>query len=281
MGARNALFDDAARDLVCRAANAVPRELFDEVQTLVTVSCTHASSPGLERPLFEHAGLSPGVHRWNLGFMGCSAGLAALRLVSGLTPALRNALVCTCELSSLHFQYSNAVDQITANMLFADGAAVVVLSPQPSEIAVLNCRCVHLPEAADQMVWFADDHGLRLELSRALPDTLGAHILEAVEEVLAGSGKTRDQIAHWLVHPGGPKILDAVASALDLGPDALSDSRGVLNDFGNMSSSTVFFVLQRLLEQQKEGVCVALSFGPGLTIELVLLEVSRRRGRAD
>jgi predicted naringenin-chalcone synthase len=178
-------------------------------------------------------------------------------------------------LSSLHFQYSDAIDQITANLLFADGASMVMLGSQCSAVAVLDCRCVHLPAAADQMVWFADDHGLRLELSRELPRTLAEHLPAAVDEVLARNGSARQAVDHWLVHPGGPQILDAVESALELGPDAVVDSRGVLHDYGNMSSSTIFFILQRLIEKREAGLCVALAFGPGLTIELAVLHINR------
>lgn len=275
MGVRNALFEPAARDLVRRAFDSLPVESIEDIGTLVTASCTHASSPGLERPLFEQTGLSPAIQRWNLGFMGCSAGLAALRLVHALVPAEQRALICTCELSSLHFQYSDAIDQITANLLFADGAAVILLAPQRSAVAVVDCRCVHLPAAADQMLWFADDQGLRLKLSRELPRTLAEHLPVAVDEVLARHGCARQGVDHWLVHPGGPQILDAVESTLELGPDALADSRGVLHDYGNMSSSTIFFILQRLIEKREEGLCVALAFGPGLTIELAVLHINR------
>jgi alkylresorcinol/alkylpyrone synthase len=281
MGARNACFDTAADDLVRRAVGKLPGTFAAQAETLVTVSCTHASSPGLERPIFAHTGVSPAAHRWNLGFMGCSAGLSALRLVHGLAPRQQRALVCTCELSSLHLQYSDAIDQITANLLFADGATALALAPEPSGVAVLNCRSVHLPAAAHQMTWFADDHGLRLELSRDLPDTLGAHLKPAVDDVLGAIGSTRDDVDNWLVHPGGPQILDAVEETLGLGPDALADSRGVLRDYGNMSSSTIFFILERLIARRGEGLSVAIAFGPGLTIELAVLELNREPAAAD
>jgi predicted naringenin-chalcone synthase len=277
MGVRSALFDVAANDLVRRSIDDIPTAPFDAIQTLVTVSCTHASSPGLEQPVFECTSLPHDIQRWNLGFMGCSAGLAAVRLIQGLTPEHQHALICTCELSSLHFQYSEAIDQITANMLFADGAAAVVLSTQPSDVAVLNSCCVQLPSAADQMIWSAGDHGLCLKLSRALPDTLAMHVGKAVDQLLADCGKSREEIAHWLAHPGGPKILDAVESALELSPESLADSRGVLHDYGNMSSSTIFFVLNRLLKRDPEGLCITMAFGPGLTIEVALLEIDRNR----
>lgn len=272
MGARNRAFDGAANKLIGKLSKSISSDALAEIATLVTVSCTHASSPGLEKPLFEHTSLSPRVSRWNLGFMGCSAGLAAIRLVYGLRPAQQRALICTCELSSLHFQYTEDVDQITANLLFADGAALVSMSPEPSDLAIIGCRSVHAPSAADQMTWFADDHGLRLTLSRDLPDTLAQSLPTAVEDFLHDHGYSPSEVNHWIVHPGGPQILDSVESALGLDSEKLSDSRVVLSECGNMSSSTVFFILRRFIERRESGIGVALAFGPGLTIELVLLE---------
>lgn len=278
MGHRNALFSVASSELIGRALASVPPDVIDAIQTLVTVSCTHASSPGLERPIFEHASLCADVQRWNLGFMGCSAGLAALRLVHGLRPDRQTSLICTCELSSLHFQYSENIDQITANMLFADGAAAIFVAPSPSPIRVRHCRCVHLPATADQMTWFADDYGLKLKLSRELPSTLAEHLGRAVDTFLEECGMSRTDIDHWLVHPGGPQILDSAEATLGLAANSLVDSRGVLNEFGNMSSSTIFFVLQRLVERGGVGRCLAMAFGPGLTIEFAMLDVNRPGG---
>ena len=112
--------------------------------------------------------------------MGCSGGLAAMRLVHQMADRGKEALIVACELSSLHFQYTDKLDQLTANVLFADGAAAMTLSPRRSAMRVVDCRCSTLPAQANQMVWFADDHGLRLELSQDLPDTLAASLPAAV-----------------------------------------------------------------------------------------------------
>jgi prepilin-type processing-associated H-X9-DG protein len=276
MGARMALFDRVSGPLVTRAlADFAPAGLAD-VDTLVTVSCTHATAPGLERPILTQTPVRSSVHRWNLGFMGCSAGLAAMRLVHGMADTPR-ALIVACELSSLHFQYTDELDQLTANVLFADGAAAMTLSSEPAAARVLGCRCAAAPAQADQMVWFADDHGLRLHLSQELPDTLAAIVPETVERFLADHGTPRAAVEHWLVHPGGPQILDAVQQALGLPEDALRLSRDVLRRHGNMSSPTIFFILKDLLASGVDGRCVAMAFGPGLTIELVLLEIRHDR----
>jgi predicted naringenin-chalcone synthase len=185
----------------------------------------------------------------------------------------RTSLVVACELSSLHFQYTDALDQLTANVLFSDGAAAMTLSTLPAAARVVAACCAAVPQCADQMVWFADDHGLRLRLSQDLPDTLAAHVPRVVGQFLSDSDTSLPAIDHWLVHPGGPQILDAVRAALGLRADALHLSRSVLSRYGNMSSPTIFFILQELLAARVDGQCVAMAFGPGLTVELVLLEI--------
>jgi len=114
-------------------------------------------------------------------------------------------------LSSLHFQYTEQLDQMTANLLVADGIAAVVLSPDPAPVRVVGCRCVAVPRFADQMVWYASDHGLQLQLSQDLPDTLAAHLRQPVEAFLNDHNTSIANIDHWIVHPAG-QILDASSS---------------------------------------------------------------------
>jgi len=278
MGQRNACFDISSAELIQRAAREMPRDLGSAVRSLITVSCTHVSSPGLEQPVLQSLQLSPNVHRWHLGFMGCSAGLAALRLVHEMNSSAKPALIVACELSSLHFQYSDEPDQITANMLFSDGAVLVSASSQPGAIEVIDSCCVTLPHLAGLMTWFADDHGLRLKLARTLPVVIGERLPAVVEEFLSGHGFRRNMVDFYCVHPGGPQILDCVESALNLQSHDLVGSRDILRDYGNMSSTTIYFILKRLWEQRVNGLCLAMAFGPGLTIELALLDINHRRG---
>ncbi|HOB74648.1 MAG TPA: 3-oxoacyl-[acyl-carrier-protein] synthase III C-terminal domain-containing protein [Phycisphaerae bacterium] len=277
MGARTAMFDQVAGALVLRALSAFPAGELAEVRTLVTASCTHASSPGLERPIFSHTPVPASVDRWNLGFMGCSAALAAVRLVRRMTGQAGPSLILACELSSLHFQYTEKIDQMTANLLFSDGAAAMLLSSRPARARVVACRSLGLPAAAEQMVWFAGDHGLELILSQELPATLAAHLPAAVETLLSESKLGFRDVDHWLVHPGGPQILDVVDKCLGLKDDALRLSREVLRTHGNMSSPTILFILDAFLKTSAAGRVMAIAFGPGLTIEMMLLEVRTER----
>lgn len=272
MGARTAAFDRAADPLVRRVLAPLPADALAAVEHLVTVNCTQAASPGLELHIHANAPLRPAVHRWNLGFMGCSGGLAGLRLAHALG-ASAGVLVLACELCSLHFQYATEIDQWAANLLFADGAAAVLLGPAPGPARIVAAGCVTLPAAAQQMRWTADDFGLRMQLAPELPETLAAHLPGALGPVLDAAGWSASSVRHWLVHPGGPQILDRAAEALDLPAGALEHSRGVLRRYGNMSSPTILFILGELLERRVPGRCVAVAFGPGLTIEMVLIEI--------
>ena len=120
MEKRTELFEMDAGPLVLRAVSGLNSADLERVKALVTVSCTHASSPGLEKPLLARTPIPSNVSRWNLGFMGCSAGLAGLRLIHESAAKQADALIVACELSSLHFQYTDQLDQMTANVLFAD-----------------------------------------------------------------------------------------------------------------------------------------------------------------
>lgn len=273
MEERGRCFDAAAGELVRAALAQLDRGRLACVDTLVTASCTHASSPGLEHPVFAHGAVPATVDRWNLGFMGCSAALAALRLAHGLVAARRTCLIVACELSSLHFQYTDETDQMTANLLFSDGTAAALVSPRPSSVRVLDCACTCLPEMADQMRWYAASSGLKLKLSQELPATLAAHLPETVRRLLARNNVSLSDVRHWLVHPGGPEILDSVEGALELPAGAVDVSREVLRNFGNMSSPTILFIFQRFVELQRRGLALAMAFGPGLTIELALLQL--------
>jgi len=270
MHSRSQAFDKAADRLVGRLFNHFDSDEIGDVAGLITVSCTHASSPGLERSIFQRTNVPRSTDRWNLGFMGCSAALAALRLAKHNN--LASTLVVACELSSLHFQYSADLDQLTANLLFADGAAAVLLRDEPSAIRVLNGQCTAIPGFAEQMVWWAGDFGLRLSLSPELPATLAANLPDAIRDFFERAALSPSKIDHWLVHPGGPQILDAVEDALNLAKDSLDLSRLILRRYGNMSSPTVLFILQAAIEAGLEGRIMLLAFGPGLTIEMILIE---------
>lgn len=128
-----------------------------------------------------------------------------------------------------------------------------------------------VPQSQDAMTWRIGNHGFEMTLSNRVPDLIGEHLRPWLSTWLASQGLGLSDIASWAVHPGGPRILDAVEASLELSADALAVSREVLEQYGNMSSPTVLFILQRLLSRGSPRPCVALGFGPGLLAEAALI----------
>ncbi len=254
---------------------------------LVTCSCTGFASPGVDIELLEDLGLSPAVARTHVGFMGCHGAFNTLRVAAAYAAAdPRAVILAVCvELCSLHLQYGAHDDHVVANSLFADGAAAAVCrataadAPDAADrpVSARPWRLVHqasrvLPGSQREMGWLIGDHGFEMSLSPRVPGLIAAHLQPAVMTMLANVGLEAAEIGSWAVHPGGPRILAAAEEALALPPEALVASRGVLADHGNMSSATILFVLERLRAAAAPGPCVAIAFGPGLTVEMAVLD---------
>jgi predicted naringenin-chalcone synthase len=260
----------------------------EAITHLVTVSCTGFSAPGVDLALIEAVPLRPDVARTHVGFMGCHGALNGLRVAQAFVEADPRAcvLLCAVELCSLHLQGGWNPDHIVANALFADGAAAVVAVAAAAEVGRLGlraCGSTVVPASADAMAWIIEDHGFSMALSARVPGLIAARLRPWLEAWLAGHGHSLAAIRHWAVHPGGPRILAAVLESAGLQPGQLDGSREVLRRYGNMSSATVLFILQRLLGRPAaagvpgagavSGPCLALGFGPGLTVEAALLEL--------
>ena len=239
---------------------------------LVTVSCTGFVAPGVDLALISHLGLRPTVERTHVGFMGCHGALNGLRVANAFAadPAAR-VLVCAVELCSLHYYYGSQADRLIANAIFADGAAAVVgWAGESHGWRIRATGSCLIPESEREMGWTVGDHGFEMMLSRKVPGLIAANLRPWLQGWLSDNGLSLDRVASWAVHPGGPKILSAVEEGLRLPPDALVASRGVFTDYGNMSSPTVLFILDRLRRENAPRPCVALGFGPGLVAEAVL-----------
>jgi predicted naringenin-chalcone synthase len=254
----------------------------EDVTHVITVSCTGFVNPGPDYRIVTDLGLPGTVERYNLGFMGCYAALPALRMAQQLCQARPEAvvLVICLELCSLHMQMKSTPDSILANALFSDGAAAALVSAKPpaptqSALALNHFNSAIAAEGVRDMAWEIGDQGFNLVLSSYVPDVIAVNVGRIVGELLSAHGLRVSDIPLWAVHPGGRAILDKVEASLDLEPGQLQASREVLRDFGNMSSVTILFVLERLLAQnsQEPAVLAAMAFGPGLTIESGLFEV--------
>lgn len=244
-----------------------------EITHLVTVSCSGFSAPGVDIGLIETLNLRPEVSRTNVGFMGCHGAFNGWRVVKAYAESDPQAcvLLCCIEICSLHQQYSNDAQQIVANALFSDGAAAIVgRASESGSWQLKSQRSLVLKDTLDQMSWRIGDHGFEMTLSPQVPDTIGAQLRPWVEDWLRPFGLSVDQVPTWAVHPGGPRVLTACTAALQINDSHVDTSREILAQNGNMSSPTILFILDLLRKRQAPSPCVALAFGPGLTIEAAL-----------
>ncbi len=265
--ARMALYARAAPALALEAIARLAEQVrLDGITHLVVASCTGFVAPGIDQIVARALGLSGGVERTLIGFMGCYAAVAALRTARHIVrsePAAR-VLVVTVELSTLHLQADCTLEPLLAMLQFGDGAAAALVTATPAGLAIGRPFSATLPGSAGAIRWDITDRGFAMHLSGEVPGRIGAALRDpALVDAITG-GTTADR---WAVHAGGRSILDAVESALALPPAALADSRAVLAANGNMSSATLMFVLARILAGAPVRHGIALAFGPGLAAE--------------
>jgi predicted naringenin-chalcone synthase len=281
--ARMEKYEEHALDLALESSRAaLERSGIDPgtITHLVTCSCSGFSAPGYDIGLMEELGLSPEVSRTHVGFMGCHGAFNALRVAHGYTASDPNAvvLVCSLELCSLHHHYGWSTEKVIANGLFADGSGAVICRAARGEdkdsgrFSLIRNGSHLLDGTLRMMSWRIGDNGFEMTLSQKVPRIIEEKLNAWMTQFLAREGLTIDDVKGWAIHPGGPKILDACVTALNISPHEVDISREILANHGNMSSATVLFVLERLMQEPMEGPVVALGFGPGLTIEAMLLE---------
>jgi predicted naringenin-chalcone synthase len=263
--ARMALYGEYAPALALEAIRKLGTDVSD-VTHVVVASCTGFVAPGVDQIIAAQLGLAPTVERLLVGFMGCYAAVSALRSARHIVRSDPKArvLVVTVELSSLHLQPETQIEPLLAMLQFGDGAAAALVAAKGPGLSIDAPFATTLPASADLIRWDIGDMGFAMHLSGAVPGRIAEALTDpAFAQTLCADPQAVDG---WAVHAGGRSILDAVEHGLGLLPDALADSRGVLADYGNMSSSTLMFVLARLFARQP-GQGVALAFGPGLAAE--------------
>ena len=254
-----------------------------KVTHLITVSCTGMSAPGLELELLQTLGLAPTVQRQSINFMGCYAAVLALKMADAFCkadPASLVLVVCT-ELCTLHFQRETSPDSLTSSMLFGDGSAALLIAGDKADVALAGqglqidgFYSVVSHKGAPDMSWKLSSKGFLMTLSSYVPSLIEQDFQSLTDEALAAAGIKQEDIAHWCIHPGGRKILEAVQQSLGLDAVELRASHDVLRDYGNMSSPSVLFVLERILSERAPAPgerVYGAAFGPGLTMETFLL----------
>src|ERR1700736_5255531 len=227
----------------------------EEIGLVIGVSCTGVVLPSLDAELVPAMGLRPDVARLPITELGCGGGVAGLARGLDYLRAYpkRNVLLFAVEIPSLTFQPDDhSIDNLVAALVFADGAGAVVLRGGDGATGwtVEHAGTVLVPEGARHLGYELRDGGLRVVLSRELPDMVQAHLRGAVEAFLDDAGLGLGDLDAVAAHPGGPRIVDAIERALNLDPDALATSRSVFAANGNASSAGIFFVLEEMQRAQ-------------------------------
>jgi predicted naringenin-chalcone synthase len=267
-----------------------------DVGSFSVVSCTGYEVPGLDLHLAQQMDMRPDLRRTCVLGMGCYGAFPGLRTAHDAVSSGMNrvALVLALELCSLHLQFDMAYESIVSAALFSDGAAAALISrdtppaaslpeitsaspavsetPQP-RLLNFKTRCDY--NTLDEMSFTVTDKGFRMFLSSYVPDILASNVEAFVDELLGECHLTRADIHAWGIHPGSQKIVQFIQEQLGLASECVSSSLNTLRDYGNMSSATILFVLQRIQQEQTPppgAYGVLLAFGPGLTMEGLVVQ---------
>ncbi|TVR66512.1 MAG: type III polyketide synthase [Gemmatimonadales bacterium] len=269
------LFVDLARKLV----RDTPGFTASDVTHVITVSCTGFFAPGPDYHVVRALGLPGTTQRYHVGFMGCYAAFQGLRMAHAFCRSDPEAvvLVLSVELCTLHLKFTEDTDELIAGAVFADGGAGALVSarePHPGAagpaVELESFHTALTEEGEEDMAWTIGDQGFRMRLSTYVPEIIRTNLAPVLTDLLGRSGVEASEVDHFAIHPGGRAILDKVEATLGMAEGGLLASRRVLQEFGNMSSATILFVLDELLRGggvQSGDRILAMAFGPGLTIE--------------
>ncbi len=264
-----------------------------DVDTFSVVSCTGYQVPGLDLLLAQQLSMRHDLRRTCVLGMGCYGAFPGLRTAYDAVSSGTNrvALVLALELCSLHLQFDMAYESIVSAALFSDGAGAALIARDPSPVTTITdtveassapavpkllnfkTRCDY--NTLDEMSFTVTDKGFRMFLSSYVPDILASNVEAFIDELLGECHLTRADIAAWGIHPGSQKIVQFIQKQLELTPECVVSSLDTLRDYGNMSSATILFVLQRIQQTQAPppgSYGVLLAFGPGLTMEGLVVQ---------
>lgn len=249
------------------------------MQLIITTSCTGFMIPSLDAYLANTLQFSSHVKRLPLTELGCAAGAAALARAFDYVQAFpaHSVLIVAVELPSLTFQVKDlSAANIVSSALFGDGAAAVLLrgSSAPGRPRIVATESTLFPHTTDLMGFDLKDSGLHIVLSADIPEVVCAAVPQLVEQFLSRRGLTVRDLRHFLLHPGGRRVIEGVAQCLGLTARQTDVSRSILRDYGNLSSASVLFILDRFLttEHTQPGDWgLLLAFGPGFSAETLLL----------
>lgn len=273
--ARMEIFQRTAPDLAATAAVSCLQQADEKAESvthLILVSCTGMVAPGVELELMEKLGLEDSIERYCIHFMGCYAAFTGLKLADKILKAEPEAkvMLISVELCTLHFQKEYTEDNLLANSLFGDGAAAALVMNANKGLKINSYLSQVLRDGDRDMAWGIGDFGFEMRLSKYIPMLLDQGIRQ--HRAYFEERFKLSQIRNFAIHPGGKQILQNVQEAFELCPEVNYHAANVLRQFGNMSSATILFVLDRMMKDPDvQGDILSMGFGPGLTMETLHL----------
>jgi 3,5-dihydroxyphenylacetyl-CoA synthase len=247
-----------------------------DVDFLATTTCTGRLCPSLDAHIIAALGLKPSIQRVHVGDTGCASALVALQQAVNHVQAFphHRAVVVAVEICSAAYFLDDRLESAVAHAIFADGAGALALSGDGSGPAIVEHRTMFRSEHLDAMGFEYPGGRPRVVLSKDVRRIGATMMAEMGRTLLESQGLKRADVRHWVLHSAGRRVLDRARVLLDLDESALAPARGVLRDYGNMSSATILFVLESVLRQTAPdpgewGVMIGL--GPGFAAEGALL----------
>ncbi len=266
----------AARKALTRAGIGA-----EDVGCLIVNTCTGYLCPGLSSYLVEDLSLDGSVKVVDIAGMGCGAAIPNLECASRMIP-LDNRVVLSVavEICSATIVMGPDPDLVVSNCLFADGASAAVVALRNDDdseklATLLDFESLILPKERESLRYRTVQGRLRNTLAKKVPVVAARSVKEVAERLLARNGLRKDQIAFWAVHPGGSLVLEKIQTELQLPAGALDFSYQILREYGNMSSPSVMFVLERIVKKarpKRSQKCLLLSFGAGFAAFAGLVE---------
>jgi alpha-pyrone synthase len=274
---------------VCKRAIAEAGVSLDSIQKLVVVSSTGFLGPSLDCELIKTLGLPRSCDRALVGFMGCAAAMNGYRIAMDYTNSHpgQNALLVCVEISSVHTTFKDAINDAILHAIFADGAAACVITSAKVEdipkgtLAIVDTHGWLMEGTEDGITLAINDDGISCTLSKYLPQYIAKNMGGFVDGFLERHKMTRADVDFWAIHPGGRRIIEEAQNGLGVTETQAADSWHVLDNYGNMLSPTVMFVLSRIFKRHKEALAkgergyemgLAFSFSPGVGAEGIMLK---------
>lgn len=279
-GDANKIFEQVALELSEEASLQAMRKAnlqAGDIGMVIFVSSTGIATPTLDAKLIQRLGLSPHTGRLPIWGLGCGGGVSGLARSAELAYRLhgKSILLVAVELCSLTFQKEDySKSNLVGASLFADGAAAVVVKMNGDGPAILDSYSTLFPNSEDVMGWDLIETGFKVRFSQDIPSIIKRYLPNLVRDACAKWGVDPSQICHYIVHPGGAKVLSAYQESLRLSEEDLKDAYDILGCYGNMSSTSILFVLEKFMKETPPtgGYGIMLALGPGFSAEQVLFQ---------